>query len=79
MVASGKRRQARFILIKLKADCESRKKSLRLCAFARFIFSRQDAKTQRDDEDKQTVFHIIDKMLTTKKFKDFFQKNIAVL
>ena len=26
-----------------------------------------------------TVFHIIDKMLTTKKFKDFFQKNIAAL
>jgi hypothetical protein len=26
-----------------------------------------------------TVFHIVDKMLTTKKFKDFFQKNIAAL
>jgi transcriptional regulator with XRE-family HTH domain len=34
---------------------------------------------QLDDEDKQTVFKIIDKMLTTKKFKDFFQKNVAAL
>ena len=32
-----------------------------------------------DEDDKQTVFHIIDKMLTTKKFKDFFQKNVAAL
>ena len=32
-----------------------------------------------DEEDKQTVFHIVDKMLTNKKFKDFFQKNIATL
>lgn len=29
---------------------------------------------QLDDEDKSTVFKIIDKMLTTKKFKDFFNK-----
>ena len=34
---------------------------------------------QLDDGDKQTVFKIIDTMLTKKKFKDFFQKNIAVL
>lgn len=34
---------------------------------------------QLDDEDKNTVFKIIDKMLTTKKFKDFFQKNVASL
>jgi transcriptional regulator with XRE-family HTH domain len=34
---------------------------------------------QLDEEDKSTVFKIIDKMLTTKKFKDFFQKNVAVL
>jgi len=32
-----------------------------------------------DEDDKQTVFKIIDKMLTTKKFKDFFNKNIATL
>jgi hypothetical protein len=32
-----------------------------------------------DEEDKQTVFKIIDKMLTNKKFKDFFNKNIAAL
>lgn len=34
---------------------------------------------QLDEEDKQTIFKIIDKMLTTKKFKDFFQKNVAAL
>lgn len=34
---------------------------------------------QLDDEDRQTIFKIIDKMLTTKKFKDFFQKNVAAL
>ena len=34
---------------------------------------------QLDDDDKKTVFKIIDKMLTTKKFKDFFNKNIATL
>ena len=32
---------------------------------------------QLDDEDKQTIFKMIDKMLTNKKFKDFFQQNIA--
>ncbi|NIF05288.1 transcriptional regulator [Chryseobacterium sp. Tr-659] len=34
---------------------------------------------QLDKEDKSTVFKIIDKMLTTKKFKDFFNKNAAAL
>lgn len=34
---------------------------------------------QLDDEDKQTIFRLIEKMLTNKKFKDFFQKNIAAL
>jgi transcriptional regulator with XRE-family HTH domain len=34
---------------------------------------------QLDDEDKQTIFKLIDKMLTNKKFKDFFAKNIATL
>ena len=29
-----------------------------------------------DEKDKSIVFAIIDKMLTTKKFKDFFNKNI---
>lgn len=32
-----------------------------------------------EEEDKNTIFKIIDKMLTTKKFKDFFNKNVAVL
>jgi transcriptional regulator with XRE-family HTH domain len=34
---------------------------------------------QLDQEDKQTIFKLIDKMLTNKKFKDFFQKNVAAL
>lgn len=34
---------------------------------------------QLDEEDRQTVFRIIDKMLTNKKFRDFFNKNIATL
>jgi hypothetical protein len=34
---------------------------------------------QLDEEDKSTVFKIVDKMLTNKKFKDFFGKNVATL
>ena len=32
---------------------------------------------QLDEEDKSTILKIIDTMLTKKKFKDFFNKNIA--
>lgn len=34
---------------------------------------------QLDEDDKATVLKIIDTMLTKKKFKDFFDKNIASL
>lgn len=34
---------------------------------------------QLDDEDRSIVFKMVDKMLTNKKFKDFFNKNIATL
>lgn len=34
---------------------------------------------QLEEDDKQTIFKLIDKMLTNKKFKDFFEKNIASL
>jgi len=34
---------------------------------------------QLDEEDKTLIFKMIEKMLTTQKFKDFFQKNIATL
>jgi transcriptional regulator with XRE-family HTH domain len=34
---------------------------------------------QLEDEDRQTIFKLIDKMLTNKKFKDFFSKNVASL
>ncbi len=34
---------------------------------------------QLDEDDRSMVFKMIDKMLTTKKFKDFFQKNVAAL
>ena len=32
-----------------------------------------------DPEDKSMVFKMIDTLLTKKKFKDFFQKNVAAL
>ena len=31
---------------------------------------------QLDEEDRQTVLKIVDKMLTTKKFNTFFQENL---
>jgi len=34
---------------------------------------------QLDDDDKQTIFKLIDKMLANKKFKDFFNNNVAAL
>ena len=42
-------------------------------------FEQLNMINQLDEEDKSTVFKIIDTMLTKKKFKDFFQKNIAAL
>ena len=35
--------------------------------------------SQLDEKDKNIVFAIIEKMLTNKKFKDFFKKNVATL
>ena len=34
---------------------------------------------QLDEDDKQTVFKIIDKMLTAKNFKEFFKKDVVML
>ena len=34
---------------------------------------------QLEEEDKSTILKIIDTMLTKKKFKDFFNKNVASL
>lgn len=34
---------------------------------------------QLDEEDRNIIFRMIDKMLTNKKFKEFYQKNIAAL
>jgi hypothetical protein len=34
---------------------------------------------QLNKDDKQTILKLIGQMLTNKKFKDFFQKNVAVL
>lgn len=34
---------------------------------------------QLDEEDRSTILKIIDTMLTKKKFKDFFNKNVATL
>jgi hypothetical protein len=32
-----------------------------------------------DEEDKQTIFKMIETFLTKEKFKDFFNKNVAAL
>jgi transcriptional regulator with XRE-family HTH domain len=42
-------------------------------------FEQVNLINQLDEDDKQTVFKIIDTMLTKKKFKDFFNKNVAAL
>jgi formate dehydrogenase maturation protein FdhE len=34
---------------------------------------------QLEEEDKQAIYRIIDGMLTKSKFKDFFNKNVAIL
>lgn len=34
---------------------------------------------QLDEEDRTTIFKIVETMLTKKKFKDFFNKNVAAL
>ena len=34
---------------------------------------------QLEEEDKQAVYRVIDSMLTNKKFKEFFSKNVAAL
>ncbi|MEO0556501.1 MAG: transcriptional regulator [Bacteroidota bacterium] len=34
---------------------------------------------EMDEEDRNMVFKMIDTILTKKKFKDFFQKNVAAL
>lgn len=42
-------------------------------------FEKLNLINQLDDDDKATVFKIVDTMLTKKKFKDFFNKNVAAL
>jgi transcriptional regulator with XRE-family HTH domain len=42
-------------------------------------FEKIDLINNLEDDDKQTVFKIIDTMLTKKKFKDFFNKNVSTL
>lgn len=42
-------------------------------------FEQMNLINQLDEEDKSTVMKIIDTMLTKKKFKDFFNKNVAAL
>ena len=42
-------------------------------------FERYNLINQLDEDDRDVIFKIIDTMLTKKKFKDFFQKNVAAL
>lgn len=51
---------------------------LQICAIV-FDISEPSGVQQLEEEDKQTIFKLIDKMLTNKKFKDFFAKNLATL
>jgi hypothetical protein len=32
-----------------------------------------------EDEDRSTIFKLVDKILTNKKFKEFFNQNVAPL
>lgn len=42
-------------------------------------FEQMKLINELDEDDKKTVLRIIDTMLTKKKFKDFFKKNVAAL
>lgn len=54
-------------------------KFLRECKLDKPDLEKMNLINQLEEEDKQTVFKIIDTMLTKKKFKDFFNKNISTL
>jgi hypothetical protein len=43
------------------------------------LFEQINMINQLDEEDRTVVFKIIDTMLTKKKFKDFFNSNVAAL
>lgn len=43
------------------------------------IIEQMQLLQQLDEDDKTIVFKIVDTMLTKKKFKDFFAKNVAML
>ncbi|MBL6447478.1 helix-turn-helix transcriptional regulator [Fulvivirga sp. 29W222] len=42
-------------------------------------FEQLNMINQLDEDDKNVILKIIDTMLTKKKFKEFFQKNVASL
>ena len=42
-------------------------------------FEQINMSNQLDEDDRTVVFKIIDTMLTKKKFKDFFNNNVAAL
>lgn len=58
---------------------------MRILPLAKYVadrmltFEQLNMINQLDEDDKNTVFKIVDTMLTKKKFKDFFQKNVAAL
>jgi hypothetical protein len=45
----------------------------------RYNVAAEGANAVRLQQEKSIVFEIIDKMLTNKKFKDFFNNNLAAL
>jgi len=44
-----------------------------------YIKSVVEIAAELDTDDRAIIFKMIDKMLTSKKFKDFFSKNVASL
>ena len=43
------------------------------------IIEQMNLMQQLDEDDKSTIFKLVNKMLTNKKFKEFFNKNVAAL
>jgi transcriptional regulator with XRE-family HTH domain len=43
------------------------------------VIEQMNLMQQLDEDDKSTIFKLVNKMLTNKKFKEFFNKNLATL
>jgi hypothetical protein len=70
-----------YTFLHVLQELHTEEKNLRQIEVATFLGAVEQMKLIQhlDEEDKQTILKLIDKMLTNKKFKDFFQKNVAAL